>query len=215
MAKLDELKQAKQLARGLDARAMKHLKRKRKQGLPKDIRKRFEKILKEHSKAILAGATQVGVENSKNLYALVGAKRLARANELSRLVSTHLGRAWEEMAAQSHLALSPEATFKTRILGIDIIILDGDTLRHTQIKTQKNTLTGSQKSRSVAELKIHPSPLFAAAFDVSKWTFPSTKRPKIERLAGEAFWAKLEIDYKMVVAVAKNCLLKLERKLFI
>jgi hypothetical protein len=128
-------------------------------------------ILARYEKTILEGAAEPSTEDAVNLFQLVGAMKLVRANSVSRLVSTHLGSAWEEMAALSHLAVSPEVDIGVRLKGVDIVFLEDGFLRHTQIKTQKNTLTGSQKGRSISELELHPRPLFAAAFDVANWTF--------------------------------------------
>jgi hypothetical protein len=176
--------------------------------------KRFEEILNRHAQYIFEGVQESTGENAVNLFELVGATKLVKANRTSRLVSTHLGKAWEEMASLSHLALNPERDLDRRIEGIDIIFLEGQKLRHTQIKTQRNTLTGSQKGRSVTELKRHPYPLFAAAFDVASWTFPPRSSSKVERVAGAAFWDKLMIDYKDVVEAAQKCFAKLEDELF-
>lgn len=119
------------------------------------------------------------------------------------------------MAALSHLAMDPESTLNRRIEGVDIVFLEREELRHTQIKTQKNTLTGSQTKRSVIELSMHPYPLFAAAFDVANWTFPPPKTSKIERIAGQPFWeGKLEISYELVFAKARETAQRLESVLF-
>lgn len=197
----------------LDQSILKHIQKKKPlaRGL---MRNRFDDILAKHSKSILEGVASPSTENAANVFELVGAEKLAVANKTSRLVSTHLGSAWEEMAALSHLAVNPEADFQIRIEGIDIIVLENGLLRHTQIKTQKNTLTGSQKGRSIEELKRHPYPLFAAAFDVAAWTFPPLSSSGVERVAGEAFWSKLNIRYDDVIAAARKCFAELETALF-
>lgn len=185
-------------------------------GPMKNLRERFNEILCLAESAILASANEPDgdEQNAKNLFDLFGARRLAGANKLSRLVSTHLGSAWEAMAAESHLAISPELKFGERIEGIDIVLLEGQVLRHTQIKTQKNTLTGSQKPRTLVELRRHSHPLFAAAFDVARWNFPSLKSCGVERIAGKAFWVKLGIDYDVVYSEAKACFDRLDHQLF-
>jgi hypothetical protein len=174
----------------------------------------FDEILERQAKYILQGVEESTGENAVNLFELVGATKLVKANRTSRLVSTHLGKAWEEMASLSHLALNPERDLNIRIEGIDIILLDGERLRHTQIKTQRNTLTGSQKGRSLTELRRHPYPLFAAAFDVANWTFPPRSSSRVDRIAGEPFWNKLAISYEDVVEAARKCFAKLEKELF-
>jgi hypothetical protein len=178
------------------------------------ICQRFDEILERQAQSILQGVQETTGEDAVNLFELVGATKLVKANRTSRLVSTHLGKAWEEMASLSHLALNPERDLGTRIEGIDIILLDGQKLRHTQIKTQRNTLTGSQKGRSITELRRHPFPLFAAAFDVASWTFPPRSSSRVDRIAGEPFWNKLSISYEDVVEAARKCFAKLEDELF-
>lgn len=210
----NELNDARNIARELDPKIIERIKEKELAGPVPDIRPLFDAILEKYSKLILAGAAEPTSEDAANLFELVGAMKLVRANSVSRLVSTHLGSAWEEMAALSHVAISPEIDFGIRLKGIDIVFLEGGFLRHTQIKTQRNTLTGSQKGRSISELQLHPRPLFAAAFDVANWTFPPKSSCGIERVAGAAFWSKLGIDYEDVVGAARDCFIALETKLF-
>ena len=209
-----ELNDARNVARGLDSKILKRIKEKQLAGPRVGIRKQFDEILAKYVKTILENAAAPSTENAVNLFELVGAMKLVRANSVSRLVSTHLGSAWEEMAALSHLAVSPEADFGVRLKGVDIVFLEDGHLRHTQIKTQRNTLTGSQKSRSISELELHPHPLFAAAVDVAAWTFPPKSSSGIERVAGAEFWAKLGIKYADVVGAARDCFLNLENNLF-
>jgi len=208
-----ELNDAASRARELDPLILARINDKRSKGQLPDLREKFDSILSKHGAKVIANAAVLTTTGATNLFELVGASKLARANILSRLVSTHLGEAWEEMAALSHLAISPEVVFGERILGVDVVFLEDSVLRHTQIKTQKNTLTGSQKDRSVAELLLHPRPLFAAAFDVANWTFPPQSRSGIERVAGKGFWSKLDIDYQQVMSAAQDCILRLEAKL--
>ena len=210
----DELNDARNVARELDPKIILRIKEKQEKGPLTDLRTRFDAILARYAKIILVGAAEPSAEDAANLFQLVGALRLVRANSISRLVSTHLGSAWEEMAALSHLAVSPEAEFGVRLKGVDIVFLEGGHLRHTQIKTQRNTLTGSQKGRSLSELRLHPRPLFAAAFDVAAWTFPPPSSCGIERVAGTPFWLKLGINYADVVGAARDCFLGLEQTLF-
>jgi len=209
-----ELRDARNVARELDPKILVRIREKEKFGPLPDLRQRFDLILSRYAKTILAGAAEPSTEDAANLFELVGALKLVRANSVSRLVSTHLGSAWEEMAALSHLAVSPEVDFGVRLKGVDIVFLEGGFLRHTQIKTQKNTLTGSQKGRSISELQLHPRPLFAAAFDVAAWTFPPKSSSGVERVAGPAFWSKLGIKYPDVVGAARDCFLSLEKSLF-
>lgn len=209
-----ELNDARSVAREWDSKILARIKEKEGNGPVPDLQERFTKILAGYTKTILTSAALPAGEDAANLFQLVGAMKLVRANSVSRLVSTHLGSAWEEMAALSHLAVSPEAEFGIRLKGVDIVLLEDGFLRHTQIKTQKNTLTGSQKGRSISELRMHPWPLFAAAFDVAAWTFPPKASSGVERVAGAAFWSKLGIKYSDVVGAARICFLSLEETLF-
>lgn len=209
-----ELKDARNIARELDPKILARIIKKQAVGPLPDIRKHFDVILARYAKTILESAAEPSGKNAANLFELVGAVKLVKANKASRLVSTHLGSAWEEMAALSHLAVSPEADFGVRLKGVDIVFLEAGFLRHTQIKTQKNTLTGSQAGRSSSELELHPRPVFAAAFDVATWTFTPKQDSPIERIAGSLFWQKLGIEYADVVEAARDCFLGLEKKLF-
>jgi hypothetical protein len=213
-SEIQELNDARNVARELDPKILARIKEKQKAGPLPDIRKQFDAILARYEKTILEGADAPSAEEAVNLFQLVGAMKLVRANSVSRLVSTHLGAAWEEMAALSHLAVSPDVDFGVRLKGVDIVFLEDGFLRHTQIKTQRNTLTGSQKGRSISELQLHPRPLFAAAFDVANWTFPPKSVSGIDRLAGDEFWAKLGIKYTDVVGAARDCFINLEKVLF-
>jgi hypothetical protein len=209
-----KLQEAQDLARAHESDVLNRIGRKIKDGQRKDFPKACDEILSKYAKRITEGCRSMDGSGAKNLFELVGATKLIRANQLSRVVSTQLGAAWEEIAALSSLAVSPELELGLKITGIDLIFVEPGKLRHTQIKTQKNTLTGSQKDRSVSELRMHPHPLFAAAFDVANWTFPPLRSCGIERVAGEAFWSKLEIDYRQVIAAARRCVLSLEVELF-
>ena len=199
----------------LDAAIFAILERKKDLGPLLNLEEEFDRILRKHESVIIEAVRNKRASGAENFFELARVARLASANKVSRVVSTHLGKAWEEMAALSHLAMDPESTLNRRIEGVDIVFLEREELRHTQIKTQKNTLTGSQTKRSVIELSMHPYPLFAAAFDVANWTFPPPRTSKIERIAGQPFWeGKLEISYELVFAKARETAQRLESVLF-
>lgn len=210
MSRKDELQKAKEIAAHQNPRILDTLKEKaRNPPTEAALETAFGEILEKCKIRILQAASNTkAAQIVRNFYDLVEAPKLAEANRLSRLVSTHLGAAWEEMAALSHLAMRPEE----RILGVDIVLLEGERLRHTQIKTQKNTLTGSQVTRSREELELHDFPLFAAAFGVANWTFNA---PNIDRVTDGEFWdKKLGISHKLVRKVASQYVGEIEKALF-
>jgi hypothetical protein len=110
----------------------------------------------------------------------------------------------------SPYAVSPEKDFGLKISGIDTIILprgQGEPI-FVQIKTQRNTLTGSQAPRSRRELEIHKHRLFAAVFCTGgNWTFSSADT---HRICGSEFWALLGIDYEIFKLCVKKMILNIE-----
>ncbi|MDX1809701.1 MAG: hypothetical protein R3331_09195 [Sulfurospirillaceae bacterium] len=152
------------------------------------------------------------VNSSKNIYEMAGAVKLTFSNKVTRTISTDAGALWETIANISPYAINPESEFNIKIKGIDVIILNINTniIEYIQLKTQKNTLTGSQVSRSVQELSIHQNPVFCAAFNNnSSWTFSNTNIP---RVAGEDFWNRIAIPYNIICDQARNLILDLERE---
>ncbi|GAL33138.1 hypothetical protein JCM19240_6570 [Vibrio maritimus] len=93
----------------------------------------------------------------KNIYELAGAATLASANNITRNLSTKMGLLWERVASISPYAINTESEFGLKIKGIDLISLNISTGRveYQQLKTKHDTLTGSQRERSVEELSIH------------------------------------------------------------
>jgi hypothetical protein len=95
--------------------------------------------------------------NPRNLYELCGAAVFVESNSISRQLSRPMGDLWEAIANISPYAISPEKDFGIKITGVDLVLLPqgkGD-LVFVQIKTQRNTLTGSQSPRSRSELELH------------------------------------------------------------
>ena len=148
---------------------------------------------------------------AKNLYELSGARKLAFANNVTRTLSTTMGSLWERLADISPYGLSPEIEFEIAMKGIDVVLMNKGTgeIEFAQLKTQQNTLTGSQKPRSVKELIIHENPIFCACFNTnSNWTFG--KHKAIPRVAGAGFWSRIGIDYGMVLENVKWMIGELE-----
>lgn len=149
-------------------------------------------------------------KNAKNLYEVAGARKLAFGNNATRTLSTTMGLLWEKLANISPYAINPEIEFGIKLKGVDAIYYDVNShkIMYAQLKTQQNTLTGSQKSRSVSELLLHKNPAFCACFETkSSWTFSHNSIP---RLLGREFWSKIGMDYDLVLGSVSNLILRLE-----
>jgi len=137
--------------------------------------------------------------SSKNIYELSGAVNLASCNKVSRELSTILGLLWERVAEISPYVISTESEFGIKIQGVDIIAQNFETydIEYLQMKTQKNTLTGSQNPRVDRELGLHINPVFCACFDTNaSWTFNNVNIP---RRCGAEFWSQIGIDYNLIL----------------
>ena len=136
-------------------------------------------------------------DGNENIFSMSAANNLHFANKVTRSLSTKLGNLWEIIASISPYAINPEEEFGFKIKGIDLIIVNRNTnaLEYIQLKTTRGTLTGSQITRAGTELSIHQCPVFAAAFDITPWTF---NHDTIPRVAGEQFWGRIGIDYDVV-----------------
>ena len=140
-------------------------------------------------------------DGKENIFSMSGADILHLANTVTRSLSTKLGDLWETIASISPYAIIPEQVFGLKIKGIDLIIVNSDTnaLEYIQLKTTRGTLTGGHKGRVATELSIHECPVFAAAFDISPWTF---NHDTIPRVAGDEFWVRIGMDYDVVQSEA-------------
>ena len=146
----------------------------------------------------------------KNIYELGGALKLAFGNNATRSISTSLGLVWENIASISPQAVSPEIHFGVKLKGIDIIVLDDERLIYTQLKTQKNTLTGSQRGRSVNELVLHDHRQIVACFDThASWTFNSKLVP---RVCGKQFWESIGFQYSEIIDMLKKAMKMLDEE---
>jgi hypothetical protein len=136
---------------------------------------------------------------AKNLFEISGVRRLAFGNKATRTLSTTMGSLWERLANISPYAVITEQEFGIKLKGIDLILLNcsTDIIEYAQLKTKQDTLTGSQKSRSVKELSIHDNPIFCACFETKAgWTFNDSK---VSRYAGEEVWNRIGMDYSIIL----------------
>lgn len=169
---------------------------------------RFKPIALSKLRSVLPTAQELK-SDPKNPYELSGAVKLAFANRATRTLSTTMGLLWERIANISPYAINPEAEFGLKIKGIDLIAKNIETnlIEYQQVKTQRNTLTGSQKNRSVEELSIHANAIFCACFSLSSWTFGD---PHIPRVSGEEFWRRIGISYHLFESQVERLVLDLE-----
>ena len=154
-------------------------------------------------------ATLENNPNPRNLYELCGANLLVTSNSVTRQLNTKMGGLWENISNISPSVIVPEFVFDVKITGVDIVILSDEKIYFTQLKTQKNTLTGSQAPRAKKELGIHNNSLFCAAFNLNTWTFPQNS--ETPRIAGKAFWDKIHIDYDVVETCTRNMLQRIDK----
>lgn len=133
--------------------------------------------------------------NNQNVYQLVNAANLSAANAITRTYNTKLGLFWERIADLAPNVVSPEIDLGYKLPEVDVIVLNqGDgQLYYTQLKTQKNTLTGSQSGRTVQELGRYRYHWFVACIDTN---CASTMPRALNRLVGKQFWEKIGIDYE-------------------
>ncbi len=150
------------------------------------------------------------IRSANNLYEMSGAITLSAANKVTRELSTKMGLLWERLAAISPFAINPEIEFDIKVKGIDVIALNHDTgvIEYQQLKTQHNTLTGSQKGRSVSELLIHENPVFCACIaNNSNWTF---SHPEIPRVSGAQYWSRIGISYDIFLSNIRQLIKEFE-----
>lgn len=142
-----------------------------------------------------------------NIFMLFDNRLLTISNAVTRSLSTATGHLCERLASISPYVVNPEIEFGLKITGVDLIIFVDGIPEFTQMKTQRNTLTGSQQPRVKQELGIYDNSLFVAAFDVGSWTF---KSDEIDRIAGMEFWQKIRMDYGLIESHVKDGFCKIE-----
>lgn len=146
--------------------------------------------------------------NPSNIFELCGVKYFDTSN-VTRNLSTKIGRLWEEIADISPYVIVPDFEFGIKITGVDIILFLDETVNFAQLKTQKGTLTGSQTIRAIKELGIHDNPLFIAAFNIGESTF--MKNSKIPYICGKEFWDVIQIDYDLVENHVRDMLQRIDK----
>jgi hypothetical protein len=202
-----------QVCRVLDEYLIEHFNQTQKQPSTIDIYRDMDDILERFKQEVLTSLFKQKEEfrqsnNSQktkfqNIFEFAECENLYLSNKYVNLISENLGHKLEEIANLSNQVLIPEKNLKIKIKGIDLIIFDQGMIRYTQLKTKKDTLTGSQQGRSINELKIHKNSIFAAALDMgNSWTISYKKSQEygIEIMTGERFWSSIGLDYNLILS---------------
>lgn len=159
----------------------------------------LNKKFKEFEKNLIPELTSLKNKLSQgnaNVFQMMNANTLSSANAITRTFSTKLGLFLEEITILSKNVICPEKELKYKIPGVDIIVQYDNKLYYTQLKTQKNTLTGSQGSRVVSELSKFENSWFVACLNNdASWTAPAA----LNRLVGDEFWSKIGISYQQIL----------------
>ena len=152
-----------------------------------------------------------------NIFEFAGCRKLYLSSIYTRVISENLGHKIEEIANLSPYIFNPEFELSISLKGIDFIVFWQTDLYYGQMKTKKDTLTGSQGSRSINELRIHPRSMFIAALDMGAGTNPSKKKAEaagIRLEVGESFWSKIGIVYSDILNKIAATLRDIEQELY-
>jgi hypothetical protein len=165
-----------------------------------EIEQKIDKILVNFKEEVLIALSQEKEKfrkeikknktSFKNIFEFAGCENLYLSNLYTRFISENMGHKLEDIAGIATNVFLPDKELDIKIKGIDLIIFHEEKIKYTQLKTKKDTLTGSQSSRSINELKIHPFSIFAVALDMgNSWMInkASCEKYNIERLAGKSF----------------------------
>lgn len=145
---------------------------------------------------VLEGILIADTAKQQNVFQMFNAASLSASNSLTRTFNTKLGLFWEDVANLSNNVISLENEFGLKLPGVDVVVLYDDELYFTQLKTQKNTLTGSQSGRVNEELGCFDHSWIVACIENNAyWTYSG----HIQRLVGEEFWEKTTINYNEIL----------------
>lgn len=163
--------------------------------LKQDKRYMIKKLFEDFTRDIkpeLIKLKNDSCNKKNNIYQLANAYKLSAANAITRTYSTKLGLLWEKIADLAPNVISPELDLGYKIPEVDIIVLYDNKLYYTQLKTQKNTLTGSQTKRTIDELSKFQNHWFVACINTN---CSSTIPKSLNKLIGKEFWEKIGINY--------------------
>lgn len=170
------------------------------------LSKKFEEF-EENLYPYLDKIKSTALTRKNNIYELLGAPTLSSANAITRGINTKLGLFWEELANLSPNVFSPEKELGLKLQGVDVITYIDNNLYFTQLKTQKNTLTGSQAPRLTGELSRYKYSLLAACINTNcGWTYGGP----IQRVVGDEYWRLTGLSYSDILTHLKILLDNIE-----
>ena len=143
-------------------------------GEKESITKSINTILNDKKPDIFKKIDKIRLNRkTTTIFELVNSEKLSMAQKSTRSISTMIGNILENIAHVAPNCMSPELDFGVKIAGLDLLIYAEDKIIQCQLKSNKDTLTGSQAKRSVKELSIFDNPYFASAYDTeTSWHFP-------------------------------------------
>ncbi|WP_017293341.1 hypothetical protein [Geminocystis herdmanii] len=222
-----ELRNAYQIARILDKYLPDYFRSVNQPLTLTEIEQKIDKILVKFKEEVLITLSQEKEkfrkeikENKtsfKNIFEFAGCENLYLSNLYTRFISENIGHKLEDIGGIATNVFLPDKELDIKIKGIDLIIFHEEKIKYTQLKTKKDTLTGSQSSRSINELKIHPFSIFAVALDMgNSWTINKAicEKYNIERLAGESFWSLLNLDYNLILNKLAKTIKEIDKELY-
>lgn len=151
----DELRETYRTARSLDPEILAYFESQDLSVTPSEIEQGITEILNRFEVNILK-VLQSDLQKwqpssdkkAKNIFEFAGCEKLYLSNKYTRIISESLGHQFEEIAALSPRVLIPETSLGLKLKGIDAIVYVDAEIYYTQIKTKRDTLTGSQVSHS-------------------------------------------------------------------
>ncbi len=156
---------------------------------------------------LLQYVMQETLNNNKNIYQLFNCPSLAASNAITRTFNTKLGLFWEDIAILSSNVVSTELEFGFKLVGVDSILYHDNSYIYCQLKTQKNTLTGSQVHRVIDELSPYDNALVVSCLHCNtNWTYSGS----IPRIVGEDFWNMTDLIYDDILENLNQLLLRVE-----
>ena len=147
----------------------------------------------------------------ENVFQMANAPKLSAANAITRTFNTKLGLFWERLAILSPNVVSPEIDLDDKTEGVDVIVRYQGRLYYTQLKTQKNTLTGSQQNRTIEELNRYRHKWFVAC--IENHCSSTMPRNQLPCLVGREFWDKIGIEYEVIEKNLKDLVQRIEQLL--